>query len=124
MTKRLAAVALACGLFAAGCGGNDKSSSMNTATAASDHHMAATTDSGASELRAGLTAQLQEHVYLAGIAAESAGAVSAAGARRRPPPALTTRRPVVWPAVSPTAIAASRAILSSTALLYGRISPL
>jgi cytochrome c556 len=71
MTKRLAAVALACGLFAAGCGGNDKgssSSSTTTATTAGGHHMSAGPDSGASELRSGLTAQLQEHVYLAGIA--------------------------------------------------------
>src|SRR5438445_9875326 len=44
--------------------------------------------------------------------------------RRRPPPALITRRTPGWPAVSPTAMAASRAILSSTALLYGRMSPL
>src|SRR5262249_33136158 len=56
--------------------------------------------------------------------ASTTGSASAGG-RRRPPPALLTRRPLgAGPAVSPTAIAASLAILSSAADLYGRMSPL
>jgi small subunit ribosomal protein S3 len=44
--------------------------------------------------------------------------------RRRPPPAEITRRGRPWPDVSPTAMAASRLILSSADVLYGRMSPL
>src|SRR4051794_9239278 len=74
MSKRLTSVlvtgAAATALFAAGCGSDSPSKSTstmqmhNTAAATSD----VASDSGAATLRAGLTALLQEHVYLAGIA--------------------------------------------------------
>ena len=52
---------------------------------------------------------------------KASGAGSAAWRR---PADDTTRRGWPWPDVSPTAIAASRAILSSICDLYGRMSPL
>jgi hypothetical protein len=65
MTKRLLPVALAAGLLVAGCG-DDKTTP--TASSGMHHTSAAAGSTGASDLRAALTAQLQEHVYLAGIA--------------------------------------------------------
>ena len=56
------------GVIGAGCGGDDDKSSARTAPVANTEAAAQGTDSGASELRSGLTALLQEHVYLAGIA--------------------------------------------------------
>src|SRR5262249_11262263 len=60
--------------------------------------------------------------FTSGVASSPASSPSppsapgaASGARRRPPPALTTRRTAPWPDVSPIAIAASLAILSSLA---------
>src|SRR4051812_7655128 len=66
MTKRLALVALACGLVVAGCGSSDNQGTASTPTM--NHQATVAPGSGASDLRAGLTALLQEHVYLAGIA--------------------------------------------------------
>ena len=68
----LVAVASA-GLVAAGCGNDDESGQANstTKTTMEDTKTAAAgegVESGASELRSGLTALLQEHVYLAGLA--------------------------------------------------------
>src|SRR3954469_1027443 len=54
----------------------------------------------------------------------SAGASGTSSAVWRRPADDTTRRGVPWPDVSPTAMAASRAILSSICDLYGRMSPL
>jgi hypothetical protein len=65
----VALAALAVG--ATGCGEDEKNetSSGGTAQAASmDSRSGAATETGAAELRATLTAGLQEHVYLAGIA--------------------------------------------------------
>ena len=65
---------LAAGLIAAGCGDDGQDSSGNTSTTSTTSATEATkpmgegTDSGASALRSTLTAALQEHVYLAGIA--------------------------------------------------------
>ena len=52
-------------------------------------------------------------------ATSSAAAVpgSAWSTRRRPPPAVIRRRGRLWPEVSPTAMAASRVILSSIEIL-------
>ena len=61
-------------LVAAGCGGDDEEETASTGTTAAMSEPAAKesseqpTETGASELRATLTAGLQEHVYLAGIA--------------------------------------------------------
>ena len=66
----LGAVALAVvsmGTVAA-CGGDDKDSSDNASAAQTDTRAGGGTETGAAELRANLTAGLQEHVYLAGIA--------------------------------------------------------
>jgi len=88
-TKKLLAVALAASLGLAACGSDDdpiatsgvpaEVTEETTTTAAEDaggmdemDGEAAGTDSGAAELRAGLTSLLQEHVYLAGIAIETA----------------------------------------------------
>ena len=77
MNKRLLLLvvpALSAGLIAAGCGedGQDSSSSSSNTSAATKTTakapMGEGTESGASTLRAALTANLQEHVYLAGIA--------------------------------------------------------
>ena len=51
------------GLFVSACGDDDKQDDNASASAA-----AGGVDTGASELRSGLTALLQEHVYLAGTA--------------------------------------------------------
>ena len=80
MTKRplsLLVALLACGLIAAGCGGDDE----DTGTASSGSTTTETTESmssesgsdegaksGAAKLRSDLTYLLEEHVYLAGIA--------------------------------------------------------
>ncbi|MGH2897975.1 MAG: copper amine oxidase [Solirubrobacteraceae bacterium] len=56
----------ALGLVAAGCGSDDKTASTSTASPAAVTSEGS--DSGASELRAGLTGQLEDHVYLASIA--------------------------------------------------------
>jgi hypothetical protein len=69
---KLLGLVLIVGLFAAACGSNDDttdsaSSTDKTATTGADHAMVDGTDTGASELRSGLTSLLQEHVYLAGI---------------------------------------------------------
>ena len=83
MTKRLLSLivaVLALGLVAAGCG-NDEESTSSTAGGSSAQTQTSTDDSmsssenasdegvesGSAELRAGLTALLSEHVYLAGI---------------------------------------------------------
>jgi cytochrome c556 len=67
----------ASGLVAAGCGGDDDESGQANTTTGTSTTMesgqastdgAAGVESGAAELRAGLTALLQEHVYLAGLA--------------------------------------------------------
>ena len=86
MSKRLLSLllaVLALGLVAAGCGDEEKSTSSSSNSGSStstmeDHNMDDSSksaagsgegvDSGAAELRAGLTALLEEHVYLAGIA--------------------------------------------------------
>ena len=62
---------LAAGLIAAGCGDDGQDSSGNTSTTSTTETakpMGGGTESGASTLRSTLTAALQEHVYLAGIA--------------------------------------------------------
>ncbi len=64
---------IATGLVVAGCGDDDESSSSSTSTPAQTDDSAAAdtnlgTDSGAAELRSTLTANLDEHVYLASIA--------------------------------------------------------
>ena len=64
---------IATGLVVAGCGDDDESSSSSTSTPAQTEDTAAAdknlgTDSGAAELRSTLTANLDEHVYLASIA--------------------------------------------------------
>ena len=69
---KLLGVVLVVGLAAAACGSDDKkdnaSGSDQTTTTAGDHAMGDEgTDTGASQLRTGLTSLLQEHVYLAGI---------------------------------------------------------
>ena len=76
MKMRFGVAALAAlALVAAGCGGNDEKSGNATTSHESMSHMTTSTasgkggvDSGASALRSTLTAGLQEHVYLAGIA--------------------------------------------------------
>ena len=58
-------------LFAAGCGGDDEEQSASAGTAPAMSKTTASkspTETGAAELRSTLTAGLQEHVYLAGIA--------------------------------------------------------
>ena len=69
---KLLGVVLIAGLAVAACGSSSGSKNATstgiTTTTASTHHAAGdSTDSGASQLRAGLTSLLQEHVYLAGI---------------------------------------------------------
>jgi hypothetical protein len=69
---KLLGVLLIAGLAAAACGSDSKSNNATstngtTTTAPMNHAVADSTDSGASQLRAGLTSLLQEHVYLAGI---------------------------------------------------------
>ena len=70
--KTGAAALAATALFAVGCGGDDEDTSASTTTSMSEPAAKApsgpATDTGASELRSTLTAGLQEHVYLAGIA--------------------------------------------------------
>ena len=69
MIKRLTmlvVLVLSLGVIAAGCGGDDDNGATSS-TATTDGETAGT-DFGAAELRANLTAGLQEHVYLAGIA--------------------------------------------------------
>jgi hypothetical protein len=75
---KLAAPVILVGVLATACGSDDPKPSAagdatSTATAAADAMSAATgVDTKASELRAGLTALLQEHVYLAGTAIATA----------------------------------------------------
>ncbi|HEX9993538.1 MAG TPA: hypothetical protein VGB14_11480 [Acidimicrobiales bacterium] len=81
---RLAAAALAIGLLATACGDDagdgpsaaSEQTTTTTAHEAEDHTATATgaagTQTGAAELRAGLTALLTEHVYLAGGATGTA----------------------------------------------------
>jgi DNA-binding transcriptional regulator YdaS (Cro superfamily) len=68
---KLIGVLLVAGLAVAACGSDDKTGNASTdttpTTATADHAMAQGTESGASQLRSGLTSLLQEHVYLAGI---------------------------------------------------------
>jgi hypothetical protein len=70
---KLLGVLLVVGLAAAACGSDDKNDNASgadqtTTTASGDHAMGSEgTDTGASQLRSGLTSLLQEHVYLAGI---------------------------------------------------------
>ena len=77
-TKRLVASVAVVAALGAACGdddGNDNASGDTTTTEQSTSSTMATdtgVDSAASELRATLTAGLQEHVYLAGIAISSA----------------------------------------------------
>ena len=69
--KRVAVAALAAAsLGVAACGEDDKSdgATASSGMTASDSRSGASTETGAAELRATLTAGLQEHVYLAGIA--------------------------------------------------------
>ena len=82
MSKRLLSLVVAVfalGLVAAGCGNDDNttaSSSSGTSMSSMEDHnssktsstQAGSSDSGAADLRAGLTYLLDEHVYLAGIA--------------------------------------------------------
>ena len=84
MSKRLLSLlvaVLALGLVASGCGNDEKSTSSSSASSTTstmeDHDMDTSSkasgsgegvESGAAELRAGLTGLLEEHVYLAGIA--------------------------------------------------------
>lgn len=73
MKFRIGVAALAAAaLVAAGCGGDDNKTSSAASSMTTHEAMAkskgAATDSAASGLRATLTAGLQEHVYLAGIA--------------------------------------------------------
>ena len=76
MNKRmllLVVPAVSAGLFAAGCGSDDKQATNTgttgtTTTETQNASVDDSPDSGASALRATLTAALQEHVYLAGIA--------------------------------------------------------
>ena len=69
---------LALGGFTAACGSDEENTQGNSggttaqkpqpAADSGQQQMAANTETAAAELRAGLTAQLEEHVYLAGIA--------------------------------------------------------
>jgi cytochrome c556 len=85
MSKRLLSLlvaVLAMGLVAAGCGNDDTSTTSSSSGSSGtstmeDHNMDDSSkaagsgegvESGSAELRAGLTALLEEHVYLAGIA--------------------------------------------------------
>lgn len=77
MTKKLLAgvAALSLSAFAAACGGDDEptakvsgSSGTSTMESTAKQSTGNPAQSGAAELRAGLTHLLQEHVYLAGIA--------------------------------------------------------
>ena len=86
MTKKLLALSLAGSLALAACGDDDADVAQSgdaaevedttTTTEAMDDSGTdaemASTESGAAELRAGLTSLLQEHVYLAGITVETA----------------------------------------------------
>lgn len=80
MSKRLLmllALVLSLGLIAAGCGDDDSDEGSDEAPAPSTENQdgdVAGTDFGAAELRATLTAGLQEHVYLAGVAFTTAAA--------------------------------------------------
>ena len=67
MLAALAALLLITGALVTGCGDDDNDETAST-TGSQTEATAAGTDSGAAELRAGLTALLQEHVYLAGTA--------------------------------------------------------
>jgi DNA-binding transcriptional regulator YdaS (Cro superfamily) len=67
---KLIGVLLVAGLAVTACGSDDSSGNAatdTTPTTAADHAMAQGTETGASQLRSGLTSLLQEHVYLAGI---------------------------------------------------------
>ena len=78
MKFRIGVAALAAAaLIAAGCGGDDDNNSSAASAASTTTHESMShkssgsgkgVDSGAATLRANLTAALQEHVYLAGIA--------------------------------------------------------
>src|SRR3954447_22175225 len=78
MSKRLLfllVAVLALGGIAAGCGNDEKATTSNSSSTShtdmdmtADSSQAGGVDSGAAELRAGLTSLLEEHVYLAGIA--------------------------------------------------------
>lgn len=78
MKFRIGVAALAAAaLVAAGCGGSDNTSTAAKSTTHDSMHMAASSGKGgvnsaAAGLRATLTAGLQDHVYLAGIAVEQA----------------------------------------------------
>ena len=77
-SKLLAGVAaLSLSAFAAACGGDDDETTPSASggtqstmeeTTTGSSNAAVSTETGAAELRAGLTSLLQEHVYLAGIA--------------------------------------------------------
>jgi len=97
-TKKLLALALASSVALAACGGGDDDQPASsgvpaeeveetTTSEASEDGMAdgdaASTETGAATLRAGLTSLLQEHVYLAGIVVETA--VDAGGDLEAPP---------------------------------------
>jgi hypothetical protein len=84
-TKKLLALALASSVALAACGDDDEQPASSgipaeveetTTTEAADDGAtegeAASTETGAATLRAGLTSLLQEHVYLAGIVVETA----------------------------------------------------
>ena len=81
-TQKLLSFGLAGTMLLAACGGDDDDAATSddpveqtTTTADSgdtDGAVTASTEDGASTLRAGLTSLLQEHVYLAGIAIETA----------------------------------------------------
>jgi len=84
-TKKMIALALSASLALAACGDDDDQPATSgvpaeveetTTTTAPDEGMAegdaASTETGAATLRAGLTSLLQEHVYLAGIVVETA----------------------------------------------------
>jgi len=95
-TKKLLALSLAASVVLAACSSDDdqpassgvpgeqqtETETESTETTAGEGEQAGV-DSGASELRAGLTSLLQEHVYLAGIAIETA--LDAGGDLEAPP---------------------------------------
>ena len=90
---KMLALGLAGTLLFAACGSDDDDTAAagdtspaeetTESTAAEGDAMSASTDDGASTLRAGLTSLLQEHVYLAGIAVETA--LDAGGDLEAPP---------------------------------------
>ena len=121
---RVLALAGVLAITGAACGSNDDNNSSATddttaTTAGSAASDGTGTEAGAAKLRSGLTALLQEHVYLAGIATGTALAGGELRARRRHA-RHELRRPVRRPSVRSTATPAAsvpRAVAQAHRLL-------